>query len=68
MTDIDTAAIEARLAAATPGPWVWRHDTLMERFGDSPRADEIQGYLLGALEGLTGLLENMGVDIGAEEG
>ncbi len=44
------------------------HDTLMERFGDSPRADEIQGYLLGALEGLTGLLENMGVDIGAEEG
>lgn len=44
------------------------HDTLMERFGDSPRADEIQGYLLGALEELIGLLEHMGVDIGAEEG
>lgn len=30
--------------------------------------EEIQAYLLGALEELIGLLEHMGVDIGAEEG
>lgn len=32
MTGIDTAAIEARLAAATPGPWVRRHGNVEHYF------------------------------------